>query len=176
MKLIILDRDGVINEDTPHYIKSAEEWRPIPGSLEAIAKLNHAGYTVIIATNQSGIGRGYFDVEALDEMHAKMQRELAKIGGKIDHIYFCPHTPDDNCDCRKPKTGMFEQIMHDYGLRDLKGVINVGDALREIQVGQIFDCRNILVLTGKGQKTLQDNPDISAEIFQDLAALVNSLV
>jgi D-glycero-D-manno-heptose 1,7-bisphosphate phosphatase len=176
MKLIILDRDGVINEDTPHYIKSAEEWHPIPGSLEAIAKLNHAGYTVIIATNQSGIGRGYFDVEALDEMHAKMQRELAKIGGKIDHIYFCPHTPDDNCDCRKPKTGMFEKIMHDYGLRDLKGVINVGDALREIQVGQIFGCRNILVLTGKGQKTLQDNPDISAEIFQDLAALVNSLV
>ncbi|MGD9152889.1 MAG: D-glycero-beta-D-manno-heptose 1,7-bisphosphate 7-phosphatase [Gammaproteobacteria bacterium] len=176
MKLVILDRDGVINEDTPYYIKSAEEWRPIAGSLEAIAKFNHAGYTVVIATNQSGVGRGYFTAKALDEIHAKMRRELAKVGGKIDHIYFCPHTPDDNCDCRKPKTGMFEQIMHDYGLRDLKSVINVGDALRDIQIGQIFGCRNILVLTGKGQKTLQDNPNISAEIFQNLAAVVNSLV
>lgn len=176
MKLIILDRDGVINEDTPYYIKSAEEWHAIPGSLEAIAKLNQAGYTVVVATNQSGIGRGYFAVDALDEMHAKMRQELAKLGGKIDHIYFCPHAPDDNCDCRKPKAGMFERIMHDYGMNDLNGVVNIGDALRDIQVGQIFGCRNILVLTGKGQKTLQDNPEIEAEIFPDLAAVVTDLL
>lgn len=174
MKLIILDRDGVINEDSPNFIKSADEWHPIAGSLAAIAKLNQVGYTVVIATNQSGIGRGYFTEEALAEMHAKMQKELAKVGGKIDHVYFCPHTPDDNCDCRKPKTGMFKQIMRDYGI-DLQGVINVGDALRDVQVGQIFGCRNILVLTGKGQKTLQDNPEVEAEIFPDLAAAVRFL-
>ena len=175
MKLIILDRDGVINEDSPDYIKSPDEWHPIAGSLEAIAKLKQAGYTVIVATNQSGVGRGYFVLEDLDAMHHKMQQELAKLGGSIDRIYFCPHTPDDNCDCRKPKIGMFKQIMHDYGI-DLTGVINIGDSLRDIQAGKAVACRNILVLTGKGKRTRQENPSIDAEIFPDLAAVAQNLL
>jgi len=175
MKLIILDRDGVINEDSADFIKSADEWQPIPGSLRAIAKLNKAGYTIVIATNQSGIGRGYFSVEALDAMHTKMQQELAELGGTIDRIYFCPHTPDDNCDCRKPKAEMFRKIMRDYDI-DLHGVINVGDSLRDLQVGEIFFCRNMLVLTGKGKKTLQDSPELNVEVFRDLAAVVDGLI
>jgi len=175
MKLIILDRDGVINEDSPAYIKSPAEWHPIAGSLEAIAKLKQAGYTVIVVTNQSGVGRGYFTLEDLDAMHHKMQQKLEKLGGKVDRIYFCSHTPDDNCDCRKPKIGMFKQIMHDYGI-DLNGVINVGDSLRDIQAGQVVACRNILVLTGKGKRTRQENPKLDAEIFPDLAAAVDNLL
>lgn len=174
MKLIILDRDGVINEDSPDYIKSPDEWRAIPGSLEAIAKLNQAGFTVVVATNQSGVGRGYFSLQDLQRMHQKMYQELARVGGKIDKIYFCLHTPSDNCNCRKPKTGMFEQIMQDYKI-DLKNVINIGDALRDIQIGEAFGCRNILVLTGKGAKTLKDNPGIAVEVFPDLISATDFL-
>jgi D-glycero-D-manno-heptose 1,7-bisphosphate phosphatase len=175
MKLIILDRDGVINEDSPDYIKLPDEWHPITGSLEAIAKLNQAGYTVVVATNQSGIGRGYFSLETLQKIHQKMHQELKKVGGKIDKIYFCPHTPDDNCDCRKPKTGLFKQIAQDYKI-DLKDAINIGDTLRDIQAGEAFGCRNILVLTGKGKKTLQNNPEIKAEIFPGLASAIDALL
>jgi D-glycero-D-manno-heptose 1,7-bisphosphate phosphatase len=169
MKLIILDRDGVINQDSPDYIKSPEEWIPIPGSLSAIAQLNQQGFTVVVATNQSGVGRGYFSLETLTQIHAKMQQELAKVGGKIDHIYFCPHRPEDNCDCRKPKTGMFEQIARDYQT-DLQGIINIGDALRDLQAGTKMGCKNILVLTGKGKQTLQDNPKFDVKVFSDLYA------
>jgi len=175
VKLLILDRDGVINEDSPDYIKSPDEWHAIAGSLEAIAKLNQAGFTVIVATNQSGVGRGYFSQETLQKIHQKMHQELKKGGGKIDKIYFCPHKPDDNCDCRKPKTGMFKQIAQDYKI-DLQGAINIGDTLRDIQAGEALGCRNILVLTGKGEKTLQDNPDIKAEIFPNLISAVDVLL
>ena len=135
MKLIILDRDGVINKDSSDYIKSPEEWIPIPGSLEAISKLNKAGFTVIVITNQSVIERGYFTLETLDAMHKKMQTKLKKLNGHIDKIYFCPHKPEDNCDCRKPKTKMFEQLAHDYNI-DLHNVINIGDSLRDMQAGK----------------------------------------
>lgn len=174
MKLIILDRDGVINQDSPDYIKSPEEWIPIPGSLSAIAQLNQLGFTVVVATNQSGVGRGYFSLETLAQIHAKMQQELAKVDGKIDHIYFCPHRPEVNCDCRKPKTGMFKQIARDYQT-DLKGVINIGDALRDLQAGTKMGCKNILVLTGKGKQTLQDNPKLDVKVFSDLYAAVQQL-
>jgi len=175
MKLAILDRDGVINEDSPDYIKSSDEWHAISGSLEAIAKLNQAGFTVVVVTNQSGVGRGYFSQKDLQNIHQKMHQELAKIGGKIDKIYFCPHTPDDNCDCRKPKAGMFKQIAQDYKI-DLQGAINIGDTLRDIQAGEAFGCRNILVLTGKGEKIFKDNPEIQAEVFPNLASTVDALL
>jgi len=110
MHLVILDRDGVINRESDAYIKSPEEWIPLPGSLEAIARLNRAGFTVVVASNQSGVGRGLFDLNALDAIHSRMQAELAKVGGKIDTIFYCPHKPEDNCDCRKPKAGLFTQI------------------------------------------------------------------
>lgn len=175
MKLIILDRDGVINHDSPDYIKSPDEWRPIDGSLEAIARLNRAGFTVVVATNQSGIGRGLFSRQDLEAIHQKMRQKLAEVGGNIDQIYFCPHAPIDNCDCRKPKTAMFTKIMRDY-LVNLKGVINIGDSLRDIKAGEAFGCRNILVLTGKGKQTLRDNPKINAEIFPNLAKAVDEVL
>jgi D-glycero-D-manno-heptose 1,7-bisphosphate phosphatase len=126
MKLVILDRDGTINHDSEDYIKSPEEWVPLPGTLEAIAKLNHAGWHVVVATNQSGLGRGLFDVSALNAMHAKMHRMLAAVGGRVDSVFYCPHAPAQGCHCRKPEPGLFEQIGERYGV-DLKGVPAVGD-------------------------------------------------
>jgi len=150
-KLIVLDRDGVINLDT-HYIKTPEEWQPIPGSLEAIAKLHHRGYTVVVATNQSGIGRGFFTEQTLNDIHRKMIHAVHTCGGHIDNIYYCPHLPDDNCRCRKPKTGLFEQIQADYAI-DFSTVYAIGDSLRDIQVAQAMNARPILVHTGKGAQT-----------------------
>src|SRR5579859_2223636 len=120
MRLAILDRDGVINKESDAYIKSPEEWIPIPGSLDAIARLTKAGYTVVVASNQSGVGRGLFDLKTLDAIHARMQAEIAKAGGRLDGIFYCPHKPEDGCDCRKPKTGLFKQITERYHA-DLKG-------------------------------------------------------
>lgn len=153
-KYIILDRDGVINQDSPHFVRSKDEWIPIPKSLEAMALLNKAGYKIIMITNQSGIGRGYFDIKALEAMHQKMQELLAEKGGEIERIYYCPHTPQDNCHCRKPKTGLFQQAGKDYAL-DFSKVINIGDSLRDIQAGKAMGCQSILVLTGKGKHTLE---------------------
>ena len=149
MKLVILDRDGTINEDRDDYVKSPEEWVAIPGALEAIARLNHAGWHTVIATNQSGLGRGRFDMSALNAMHVKMNQMLAKQGGRIDAVFFCPHAPEDACSCRKPLPGLFEQIGERFGV-SLRDVPVVGDSLRDLQAGVAVGCRPHLVRTGKG--------------------------
>lgn len=152
-KLIILDRDGVINEDSDAYIKTVDEWIPIPGSINAIARLSKAGYTVTIATNQSGIGRGYYDVATLDAMHALLRELVAEQGGTLGKIVYCPHGPDDGCDCRKPLPGLIDQIVTEYG--DVTGVPLIGDSLRDLEAGVARHCAPVLVRTGKGNKTLE---------------------
>jgi D-glycero-D-manno-heptose 1,7-bisphosphate phosphatase len=155
MKLVILDRDGVINYDSPHFIKNPDEWKPIPGSLEAIALLNQSGYRVALATNQSGISRGLFDMATLNAIHDKMHRALGQFGGRIDALFYCPHSAEDNCECRKPKPGMIEEISRRFAI-DLKGVFSVGDSLRDLQASAALGAQCILVKTGKGEKTLAD--------------------
>lgn len=170
-KFIILDRDGVINEDSDVYVKSAAEWHSLPGSAEAIARLNQQGYRAVVATNQSGIGRGLFDTATLNLMHAKMHRVVALAGGRIDAVFFCPHKNDDHCECRKPKPGMYLEIARRFG-RDLKGVPAVGDSLRDLVAASAVGCQPILVRTGKGLRTLAAGglpPDTL--IFDDLAAV-----
>lgn len=149
MKLIVLDRDGTINQDSDDFVKSPEEWLPLPGALEAIARLNHAGWHVVIASNQSGLGRGLFDVASLNAMHAKMHKLLAAQGGRVDAVFYCPHAPDDGCSCRKPLPGLFLQIGERYGI-DLKDVPAAGDSLRDLEAGAAAGCEPHLVLTGKG--------------------------
>ena len=148
VKLIILDRDGTINEDRDDYVKSADEWVPVPGALEAIARLNHAGWHTVVATNPSGLGRGLFDMSALNAMHLKMNQLLAKHGGRIDAVFFCPHAPSDGCTCRKPLPGLFEQIGERFDV-DLNDVIMVGDSLTDLQAGVAVGCEPHLVLSGK---------------------------
>ena len=149
MKLVILDRDGTINQDSDDYIKSPDEWLPLPGALEAIAKLNHAGWHVVVASNQSGLGRGLFDMVTLNATHAKMGKLLARVGGRVDAIFFCPHTPEDACRCRKPLPGLFEQIGERYNI-ELNTVHAVGDSPRDAQAAATAGCKTHLVLTGKG--------------------------
>jgi len=175
MKLIILDRDGVINHDSDQYIKSPEEWKPIPGSLEAIARLTQWGWRVVVCTNQSGVGRGLFVMDTLNAIHDKMVRAVSQAGGRIDAIFFCPHTNADKCACRKPKPGMFREIAERYNV-DLAGVPAIGDSLRDLQAAQAVGAQPILVLTGKGQKTHAD-PSLPSgtPVFPDLAAAVASL-
>lgn len=151
-KLVILDRDGVINADSDQFIKTPDEWVPLPGSLEAIARLNQAGYRVVVASNQSGIGRGLFDMATLNAIHAKMHRAAAAAGARIDAVFFCPHTAADNCECRKPKPGLLHNIARRYDL-DLAGVPLVGDSLRDLEAGAAVGCEPHLVLTGKGRAT-----------------------
>ncbi|MFZ2298547.1 MAG: D-glycero-beta-D-manno-heptose-1,7-bisphosphate 7-phosphatase [Burkholderiales bacterium RIFCSPLOWO2_12_FULL_64_99] len=148
MKLVILDRDGTINHEREDYIKSPEEWVPLPGALEAIARLNHAGWHVVVATNQSGIGRGLFDMVALNAMHAKMNQLLAKLGGRVEAVFFCPHTPEDHCTCRKPMPGLFQTIGQRFG-RSLDGVPMVGDLPRDVLAAQSVGCEPHLVRTGQ---------------------------
>jgi len=176
MKLIILDRDGVINHDSDQFIKKPEEWKPIPGSLEAIARLNQDGYRVVVATNQSGIGRGLFDMPMLNAIHDKMHKSGAMVGAHIDAVFFCPHTADSNCHCRKPKSGMMEEIATRYNT-SLDGVPAVGDSLRDLQATAALGAQPYLVLTGKGMKTQATGglPD-GTMVFDDLAAVVAALV
>lgn len=175
MKLIILDRDGVINYDSPAYIKSPAEWRPIPGSLEAIARLTRAGYRVAIASNQSGIGRGLFDVHAVQAINRKMEALLAPLGGRIEAIFYCPHAPSDNCACRKPKPGLFEQIAKQLNA-DLKKAPAVGDSLRDIQAALAAGTRPVLVRTGNGEGTLRSGLlPAGVPVFDDLAAVAADL-
>ncbi len=176
MKLIILDRDGVINHDSPDFIKSPAEWIPIPGSLEAIARLNQAGYRVVVATNQSGIARGLFDIATLNAIHAKLHAAAQLVGADIDAIFFCPHAAIDGCDCRKPKSGMFEEIGKRFKV-NLKGVPTVGDSLRDLQAGFNRGCTPYLVLTGKGEKTeATGGLPPGTQVFPDLAAMVTAFL
>jgi|UniRef100_UPI004047E0E7 D-glycero-D-manno-heptose 1,7-bisphosphate phosphatase len=180
-KLIILDRDGVINEDRDDYVKSVDEWIPLPGSLEAIALLNQAGYQITIATNQSGLARGYFTIDELHAMHRKMNDLLKPLGGHIDSIFFCPHSDAHECDCRKPQPGLMKEIALRYKRNNsatpLLGVPIVGDSLRDLQAGVALGATPHLVLTGKGQKTLTNGalPE-GTQIHQDLMAFSVALV
>ena len=176
MKLIILDRDGVINEDSDEYIKTPDEFIPIPGSLEAITRLNHAGYTVLVATNQSGIARGLFSMDALNQIHDKLKRLLNAYGGHIDGIFFCPHGPEDNCHCRKPKPGLYEEIAHRLKT-DLDDVPAVGDSLRDLQAANLVGATPVLVRTGKGERTLAKGEGLKGiPVFPDLASFVDQLL
>lgn len=171
-KLIVLDRDGVINEDSDDYIKSPEEYIPVPGSLEAIVKLNQAGYTVVVATNQSGVARGYFTEQTLQKMHDKLTRLLSKAGGKIEKIYVCPHGPDDNCDCRKPKPGLLHQLLKDYPV-DPTTVMFIGDSLKDLQVARAVGMTPILVRTGKGVRTEASLKKEEFKEFSNVAVFEN---
>nr|HET7858499.1 D-glycero-beta-D-manno-heptose 1,7-bisphosphate 7-phosphatase [Caldimonas sp.] len=151
MKLIILDRDGTINEDRDDFVKSPDEWVPIAGSLEAIARLNHAGWHTVVATNQSGIARGLFDLATLNAIHAKMNRAIAEVGGRIDAVFFCPHGPDDGCTCRKPRAGMLKAIGERYGV-PLRETYSVGDSLRDLEAAAAAGCAPHMVRTGKGAR------------------------
>jgi D-glycero-D-manno-heptose 1,7-bisphosphate phosphatase len=151
MKLIILDRDGTINEDRDDFVKSPDEWVPIAGSLEAIARLNHAGWHTVVATNQSGIARGLFDLPTLNAIHAKMNRAIAEVGGRIDAVFFCPHGPDDGCTCRKPRAGMLKAIGERYGV-PLRETYSVGDSLRDLEAAAAAGCAPHMVRTGKGAR------------------------
>ncbi len=178
MKLIVIDRDGVINHDSDAYIKSKEEWLPIDGSLEAIARLNHGGYTVVVASNQSGLARGYFDIEALSAMHKKMDDMLTKLGGQIDAIFYCPHGPDDGCDCRKPKPGMLLEIGQRFNV-PLKEVVFIGDSISDIKAASNANSKAMLVRTGKGvkaEKILQAECKASIPVYDDLAAAVTAIL
>ncbi len=176
MKLIVLDRDGVINHDSAAYIKSPAEWRPIPGSLNAISRLNQAGFHVIVATNQSGIGRGFFDMVTLNAIHDKMHKALAQAGAHVDAVYFCPHAAADNCPCRKPKPGMLEDIAHRLNT-PMAGVPVVGDSIRDLQAAAAVGAQPLLVLTGNGKKTQRAGElPPGARVFADLAAVVDALV
>jgi D-glycero-D-manno-heptose 1,7-bisphosphate phosphatase len=175
MKLIVLDRDGVINHDSAAYIKSPAEWRPIPGSLNAISRLNQAGFHVIVATNQSGIGRGFFDMATLNAIHDKMHKALAQAGARIDAIYYCPHAAADNCHCRKPKSGMLEDIARRLNT-PMAGVPVVGDSIRDLQAAAAVGAQPLLVLTGNGKKTQRTgNLPTGSRVFADLAAAVDAL-
>jgi D-glycero-D-manno-heptose 1,7-bisphosphate phosphatase len=175
-KLIVLDRDGVINRDSDQFIKTPDEWRPIPGSLEAIARLNHAGFRVVIATNQSGIGRGLFDMATLNAIHEKMHKALAQAGGRIDALFYCPHAGDSHCECRKPRPGMLREIGIRFGV-ELAGMPCIGDSLRDLQAAETVGAQPILVLTGKGEKTLREGSfPKNTIIFPDLAFAASALL
>lgn len=176
MRLIILDRDGVINQDSDDYIKSVDEFIPLPGSLEAIAQLNQAGFRVAVATNQSGIARGLYDVATLNAMHDKLRRLLATLGGEIEMIAFCPHGPDEQCDCRKPKPGMYQEIAKRVDI-SLKNVPVIGDSLRDLQAAQAVGARPMLVRTGKGKRTIANGEGLDGiPVYDNLAAAVNALL
>ena len=175
-RLIILDRDGVINHDSDLFIKSPDEWRPIPGSLEAIARLSHAGYRVVVCTNQSGIGRGLFDMATLNAIHNRMHRALALAGGRIDAVFFCPHAAESLCQCRKPRPGLFREIATRLHV-DLAGVPAVGDALRDIEAALAVGAKPLLVKTGKGLRTLQGGslPE-GVPVYEDLREAANIII
>ena len=166
-KYVLLDRDGVINHDSGDFIKSPDEWLPIDGSLEAIALFNKNGYQVIVITNQSGVGRGHYSDATLTDMHTKMSRMAEALGGKISHIYYCPHLPDADCKCRKPKPGMLEQFSKDAHVA-LDDIYFIGDSLRDLQAGIAAGAKPLLVKTGNGAATLTNNPDLNIPTFENL--------
>lgn len=174
--LFVLDRDGVINHESDQFIKTPDEWIPIAGSVEAIAALHKAGHVVVVATNQSGVNRKLLSQETLEKIHQKMILAVEEQGGKIDHIYFCPHVPEDQCACRKPLPGMLQKIHDDYGV-PYEEMIAIGDSLRDLQAAEAVGCRLVLVNTGNGQKTLQQlNGLMQPMVFPDLMAAVKQFV
>jgi len=178
MKLIILDRDGVINQDSDAYIKSPDEWIPIPGSLEAIAKLNREGYSVAVATNQSGLARGYFDLKALSDMHRKMETLLSDLGGQIDAIFYCPHGPEDGCSCRKPAPGLLHEIGERFQV-SLNKVFFIGDTISDMKAASAAGVNPVLVRTGKGKKTekqLHEHGFKNIPVHHDLATAVDAIL
>ena len=182
MPLIILDRDGVINHDSPDYIKAPEEWQALPGSLEAIAQLCRADYRVVVATNQAGVARGVFNLELLNRIHRKMVKSIREKGGRLESIFFCPHGPDDACYCRKPKPGLFLEISQRLGI-PLDGVPAVGDSLRDLEAASSAGARSILVQTGNGRETrsrLLDfpmaDPLRETPVYPDLKAFTEALL
>ncbi len=169
MKLLVLDRDGVINHDSDAYIKSPEEWRPIPGSLEAIARLSQSGYRIAVATNQAGVARGLFDLSMLGRIHSKMQAAVSDAGGHIDAIFFCPHAPDAGCDCRKPKPGLLLEIFSRFGVKSEQTYM-VGDSLRDLEAAHAAGCRPVLVRTGNGQKAFENGSLPAGTLVHDSLA------
>jgi D-glycero-D-manno-heptose 1,7-bisphosphate phosphatase len=175
MKLVILDRDGTINHDSDDYIKSPAEWRPIKGSLEAIARLTQAGYRVVVATNQSGIARGLFSTQTLFAIHDTLQRALGQIGGRIDAFFFCPHAADSRCECRKPQPGMLLEVARRFNV-SLKDTFMVGDSRKDLEAAAAAGARPVLVLTGKGRKTRDEGHlPPGTQVFADLAAFADQL-
>ncbi|MBD3897051.1 D-glycero-beta-D-manno-heptose 1,7-bisphosphate 7-phosphatase [Halomonas sp. ML-15] len=179
--LVILDRDGVINKDSDDYIKSLDEFEPYPQAIDAISRLCQASWTVAVATNQSGIARGYYDEATLGIMHEHLKALIADTGGRLAHIAYCPHGPDDGCDCRKPLPGMLKQIQHALQLESLEGSWMVGDSLRDLQAGEAVGCHLALVRTGKGKRTLAKHPELASpegqtRIFDDLGGFADWLV
>ncbi len=164
---VLLDRDGVINYDSDDFIKSADEWIPIPDSLEAIALLNHHDFKVAVITNQSGLSRGFYNEDTLAEIHNKMHLLTKEKGGEIDSIYYCPHGPDDNCKCRKPMPGLLTDFATEKNM-SLYDIYFVGDKLADIQAAVSAGAKPILVKTGKGEKTLDNNPGLNYPIFENL--------
>lgn len=171
MKLLILDRDGTLNRNRDDHVASPDEWEALPGALEAVARLNHGGWRVVLATNQSGIGRGLFDMASLNAIHAKMHRQLAAVGARVEAVFFCPHAPEDACHCRKPEPGLFEQIGDRFGV-PLHEVPAVGNAVRHVQAAAAAGCPTHLLLTGKSEH-LRGRTGLGADA--DLAALVPDL-
>jgi D-glycero-D-manno-heptose 1,7-bisphosphate phosphatase len=176
MKLVILDRDGVINYDSDQFIKTPDEWKPIPGSLEAIARLTHSGFRVVVCSNQSGVGRGLLDMATLNAINDKMYKALSPLGGRVDALFYCPHPAEANCACRKPRPGMFDDIAKRFNVQ-LSGVPSVGDSLRDMQASAAAGCQPMLVLTGKGKKTQAAGglPE-GTQVFDDLAAAVRAII
>lgn len=172
-RLVVLDRDGVINEESEAFIKSADEWHPLPGSLEAIAHLGAGGYTVVVASNQSGIGRGLFDIDALNEIHRRMRDAVAAHGGRIHGIFYCPHHPDDGCLCRKPLPGLLHDIAREYAC-ELGGVPVIGDSARDLEAARAAGARPILVRTGNGARTEAEFGGV--EVYDNLAAAAAALL
>jgi len=175
VKLLIVDRDGVINQDSDAYIKSLQEWIPLPGSIEAIAELSKAGWTVAVATNQSGLARGYYDLASLDAMHARLRELVAEQGGEVGLIVHCPHGPDDGCDCRKPKAGMLKAIAAHYRV-ELAGLWFIGDSWGDLEAALAVECQPVLVKTGKGMQTLGKELPAGTLVFDDLAAVAAHLL
>ena len=176
MKLVILDRDGVINQDSANYIKSPNEWIPIPNSLEAISLLNQNGYSVVIATNQSGVGRGLCGIEELNNIHAKMIKMLAELGGSIDAIFFCTHTEEDHCDCRKPEIGMLVEIKDRFSV-SFEDICGVGDSLRDLEAFEKVGMQPILVKTGNGENTfLEGKYPKQSLVFDDLFEAASKII
>jgi D-glycero-D-manno-heptose 1,7-bisphosphate phosphatase len=183
MPVLLLDRDGVINEDSDDYIRSVAEWRPIPGSIEAMAELSQAGYRIAVATNQSGLSRGYFGLDELEEIHQHMCSLVEELGGQIDGVFYCPHMPDEGCSCRKPATGMLKAIEEELG-ETLTGAPFIGDSLKDLQAAQAYGCKPMLVATGKGSATCQqlqvaevslNNPQ-DIPVYDNLAAAATVLL